>query len=270
MTKSLKSLAFTILFVVCAAPFIEMAVAQTSAQPQEMVQIPAGKFWMGRTQSTWRDPLDVVPRAKMDDRPANLIELDAFYIDKTEVTNAEYAKYVQAKSIRAPWHWPEGKVPQGKEKQAVSNVSWYEAADYCKWAGKRLPTEAEWEKAARGGLDRKPFPWGDYDDSVGGRGAPPMAALRLDAPVNVGSYKPNAYGLYDTIGNVMEWTNDWYELNYYAFMPKKNPQGPETGLYRSVRGAGWADRLGELSTTFYRNFSDPELRSYTIGFRCAK
>ena len=147
MTKSLKSLAFTILFVVCAAPFAEMAVAQTG--PEAMVQIPAGKFWMGRTQSTWRDPLDVVPRAKMDDRPANLIELDAFYIDKTEVTNAEYAKYVQAKSIRAPWHWPEGKVPQGKEKQAVSNVSWYEAADYCKWAGKRLPTEAMGESSPR-------------------------------------------------------------------------------------------------------------------------
>src|SRR5262249_21125904 len=130
MTKSLKSLIFRILFVVCVGVSTEMAVAQTaapenaerkrdSAQPQEIAQIPAGKFWMGRTQSTWRDPLDVVPRAKMDDRPANLIELDAFYIDKTEVINAEYAKYVQAKGIRAPWHWPEGKVPQGKDKQAV-------------------------------------------------------------------------------------------------------------------------------------------------------
>lgn len=276
-----KSLIFTILCLVCAAPMAQMAVAQTaapegarkrdSALPQEMALIPAGKFWMGRTNPGWRDALDTVPRAKMDDRPANLIELDAFYIDKTEVTNAEYAKYLQAKGIRPPWHWTEGRIPEGKEKQAVSNVNWYEAADYCKWLGKRLPTEAEWEKAARGGLDRKPFPWGDLDDvGGGGRGAPPVAALRLEAPINVGSFKPNGYGLFDMIGNVMEWTSDWYELNYYAFMPKKNPQGPETGLYKSVRGAGWADRLGDLTTTYYRNFSDPELRAYTIGFRCAK
>ena len=264
-----KSLIFTILFLVCAAPFV-LAAAQTAA-PENMAAIPAGEFWMGRAQMTWRDALDVVPRAKMDDQPANLIYVDAFFIDKTEVTNAEYAKFVQAKGIRAPWHWPEGKLPQGKEKQAVSNVSWYEALDYCQSLGKRLPTEAEWEKAARGGLDRRPFPWGDVDDAGGGgRGAPPIAALRLDAPINVASFKPNAYGLYDMIGNVMEWTNDWYEQNYYIFMPKKNPKGPETGLYKSVRGAGWADRLGELTTTFYRNFSDPELRAYTIGFRCAK
>src|SRR5690348_5949517 len=212
-----KSLIFTILCLVCAATM----VAQTAA-PEGMALIPAGPFWMGRTQTMWRDALDTVPRAKMDDRPANLIELDAFYIDKTEVTNAEYAKYVQAKSIRAPWHWPEGKVPEGKDKQAVSNVSWFEASDYCKWAGKRLPTEAEWGKAARGGLDRKPFPWGDGVEGGGGRGSPSVAALRVEGPVNVGSYKPNGYGLYDVIGNVMEWTNDWYDLNYYAFMPQKN------------------------------------------------
>src|SRR5262249_4206553 len=96
-----KCVIFSILCLVCAAAFAEMAVAQTSA-PENMAQIPAGKFWMGRTQATWRDSLDVVPRAKMDDRPANLIEVDAFYMDKTEVINAEYAKYVQAKGIRAP------------------------------------------------------------------------------------------------------------------------------------------------------------------------
>src|SRR5436305_4422926 len=135
-----KSLIFTILCLVCAATLVGQTAPpapegaerkrdsaqpqdaerkRDSAQPQEMASIPAGEFWMGRNQPMWRDALDTVPRAKMDDRPANLIAVDTFSIDKTEVTNAEYAKYVQAKSIRAPWHWPEGKIPDGKEKQAV-------------------------------------------------------------------------------------------------------------------------------------------------------
>src|ERR1051326_4590604 len=119
-----KFLMITILCLLCATPFAEMAAAQTSA-PEGMVLVPAGRFWMGRTQAVWRDALDVVPRAKMDDRPANEIELAAFYIDKTEVSNEAYAKFVKATGNRAPWHWTEGKVPEGKDKQAVSNVNWY-------------------------------------------------------------------------------------------------------------------------------------------------
>jgi len=260
-----RSMVLAVLCCVCAA----LPIAAQTPPAEAMVLIPAGKFWMGRTQSLWRDALDTEPRAKRDDRPANLIYLDAFYLDKYEVTNADYDRFREETGARPPWHWPQGKFPKGEERQAVSNVNWFEAAASCKWAGKRLPTEAEWEKAVRGGRDRKPYAW--VDDDRGADERVPAAISRGKA-MAVGSFPPNGYGLYDMIGNVMEWTNDWYDANYYPFMPKRNPQGPDTGLYKSVRGAGWSEGVGEDGqlTNFYRNFSDPELRGLTIGFRCAK
>jgi len=270
----------TLLCCVCAA----LPIAAQTAVPEGMAQIPAGKFWMGRAYSIFLDSADLLPRDKMDDRPANNIYLDSFYIDKYEVTNADYARFVEATGARPPWHWPQGKIPNGEERFPVFNVNWFEATDFCKWAGKRLPTEAEWEKAARGGLDRNHYSWGDAEIDRGeerllapqtaGRNtstaAPAVIGRRY--AMAVGSFAPNGYGLYDMTGNVMEWTNDWYDGNYYPFMPKQNPKGPETGRYRSVRGAGFFDQggHGEEKTVNYRNFSDPDLRSTTIGFRCAK
>ena len=259
-----RVVALAILGCVCAA----LPLAAQTVAPDGMVLIPAGKFWMGRTQTMWRDALDTVPRAKLDDRPANHIDVDAFYLDKYEVTNEDYGRFLKTTGGRPPWHWPEGKIPSGEERLAVSNVNWFEAAAYCKSVGKRLPTEAEWEKAARGGLDRKPFPWDEVSE-----GQPLPAAVATGKVIAVGSFAANGYGLYDMIGNIIEWTNDWYDMNYYAFMPKKNPQGPETGFYKVIRGAGWGDSArGEIEriSTFYRNFTDPELRASTIGFRCAK
>jgi iron(II)-dependent oxidoreductase len=241
--------------------------AQTAA-PEGMVLVPAGKFWMGRADLMFQDSIDVVPRAKMDDIPANNIHLDAFYIDKYEVTNTDYARFLEATGARPPWHWLQGKIAEGEERLPVNNVNWFEATDFCKWAGKRLPTEAEWEKAARGGLDRKHFPW-PGGEPAGFGATVPAAVSRLKASP-VGSFPPNGYGLHDMVGNVMEWTNDWYDPDYYPFMPKQNPKGPEAGLYKSVRGGGWADGTGENLANWYRNFTDPELRDLTIGIRCAK
>src|SRR6266700_3070701 len=149
----------TILLIVCAA----VPLAAQTAAPENMVQIPACKFWMGRAYTIYTDSADLVPIDKLDDRPANNIYVDAFYIDKYEATNTDYAKFLQATGGKPPWHWPQGKIEAGKEKLPVYNVSWFEATAYCKWVGKRLPTEAEWEKAARGGLDRNRYAWGDGD-----------------------------------------------------------------------------------------------------------
>ena len=169
---------FATLWVFCAVLPLAAQTAQTkapdgaerkrdSAQPQEMVLIPAGKFWYGRTVMLVVDSINVRARDSNDDVPATNVYLDAFYIDKYEVTNADYAKFVAATGARAPWHWPQGKIPKGEEKVPVYNVNWFEAADYCKWAGKRLPTEAEWEKAARGGREGQVYPWGDDDVDTG-------------------------------------------------------------------------------------------------------
>jgi formylglycine-generating enzyme len=264
-----RSVVFTILLSVCVA----LPGAAQTLEPNSMVQIPAGEFWMGRTLGTYRDAVDKLYRLHIDDRPANLIDIDAFYLDKYEVTNADYAKFIAATGARAPWHWPEGRVPDGQEKQAVSNVNWYEATAFCKWAGKRLPTEAEWEKGQRGGLDRKMYAWGDDANGIVIEEGKPVAipaAVNKDQAMAVGSYPANGYGLFDMTGNVLEWVNDWYDQNYYAFIPHKNPQGPETGQYKSVRGAGWSDAKSERLSTYYRQYSDPDLRGSTIGFRCAK
>lgn len=275
-----KRILLTILACVCAA----MPAAAQTAEPEDMVLIPAGKFWMGRAFTIFMDAKDLVPRDKKDDQPANNIYLDAFYIDKYEVANADYARFLEAEGGRWPWHWPQGQIPDGEEQFPVANVNWFEAAAFCQWAGKRLPTEAEFEKAGRGGLDRNRYAWGDehVDWSeqrlLAPQGArrttedPVPAALGLRAPLDVGSFEPNGYGLYDMAGSMGEWTDDWYYGNYYPFMPKENPKGPETGRYKVIRSANWmdGDGHGEVQSVYYRNFSDPETLMLVIGFRCAK
>ena len=276
----MRKIILTILCCVCAAA---PNAAQTAAT-DDQVLIPAGKFWMGRALAFFLDSIDIVARDRMDDIPANKVYLDAFYIDKYSVTNVDYARFVEATGPRAPWHWPQGQIPDGEEQLPVVNVSWFEATDYCTWVGKRLPTEAEWEKAARGGLDRNRYAWGDGEvNTFDEEGAiqhrprrntnkPVQAALGRKDAMAVGSFPPNGYGLYDMVGNVIEWVNDWYDSNYYPFMSKENPRGPETGLYKSVRGSSWVDGRGHGDTNMvhYRKFTDPELRMTTIGFRCAK
>ena len=267
-----RSIVLAILLGCVCAPL--PTAAQTQA-PEDMVEIPAGEFWMGRSYANRYDATDNLPRAFRDDRPANVVYLDAFYLDIYEVTNADYARFLVATGGQAPWHWRDGKFRDGLDRQAVSNVNWFEANAYCMTSGKRLPSEAEWEKAVRGGLDRKIYTWDDTvvpDEYRPKYIADGPVAIALNQAADIGSYPPNGYGLHDMIGNVIEWTNDWYERGYYAFMPKRNPQGPESGVLKSVRGGGWAEsrrRAGKLAN-HYRNYSDPELRGLAIGFRCAQ
>ena len=249
-----------------------------SAFSQEMAQIPQGPFWMGRVHFFLVDAVGWFERDRQDDFPAHKVSLDTYWIDKYEVTNQDFEKFLNAKGDgKKPWHWPKGRIPQGEEKLPAYNVDWYQAQAYCGWLGKRLPTEAEWEKAARGGLDRKKFGWGDVvpaeSEPTAGR-----AAARAKLPANfnstraieVGRFSPNGYGLFDMAGNVWEWTNDWYERNYYSISPLENPRGPEKGQYKVFRGGGWNDAEERNLMPSFRNYTDPLERSITIGFRCAK
>ena len=256
--------------------FLSLFVLLLSAQtaPEEMVRVPAGDFWMGRQHMWLLDELGMHLRLRLDDTPAHLTYLDDYQIDKYEVSNEKYAKFVDAAKHRKPFHWVGGKLPQGQEQYPVYNVSWDDAAAYCKWAGKRLPTEAEWEKAARGGSDKATmYPWGDSLNPGGGRGAQAAKPAHFgfpNGPTKVGSYPANGYGLFDMLGNVAEWTADWYNRTYYSVSPDKNPPGPETGMYRVFRGSSWSDTDERMLATHYRNYTNAELRTDVLGFRCVK
>ncbi len=248
--------------------------------PPDMALIPAGEFWMGRQHYWLIDELGMHLRLRLDDTPAHFTWLDDYDIDRDEVTNEKYARFVEAARHRKPFHWAGGKLPEGKERYPVYNVSWDDAEAYCKWEGKRLPTEAEWEKAARGGSGIiTMYPWGDQlTPGGGGRGAAPGGAAPQkpghfgfpNGPTRVGAYPPNGYGLHDMLGNVAEWTSDWYARTYYSVSPEKNPQGPETGVYRVFRGSSWADSDERMLAIHYRNYTNPELRTDVLGFRCVK
>ena len=270
-----------------AAWGVAAATAVLSAQTSrpdvaDMSLIPPGTYWMGRSTFFMVDAVGYFERDRQDDYPAHKVDLPAFYIDTYEVTNEDYARLLAAKQqVKAPWHWAAGRIPRSQERFPVYNVTWDEATTYCQWAGKRLPTEAEWEKAARGGLERKKFVWGDHGGgavvfegavvpgSEGGDAAP-MARTSSESPVAVGSYAPNGYGLYDMAGNVWEWVGDWYERNYYSISPALNPRGPEKGVYKVMRGGGWSDSDDRWMMPSFRNYTDPVQRAMTIGFRCAR
>lgn len=255
-------------------PFCALAaLAQTDGgNATGMSLIPAGDYWMGRVHYFLPDALGWFERDRQDDFPAHRVYIDAFHIDLYEITNQLYARYLAANpSIRKPWHWPGGRIPAGEEQVPVYNVDWYEAAGYCTWAGKRLPTEAEWEKAARGGLDRTQFAWKSEPASAKAPrrgGGPKLANLDSKGPVEVGKYPANAYGVYDMIGNVWEWTSDWYSRDYYSISPRKNPQGPDSGTYKVFRGASWIETDERVWMPSFRNYTEPVERAPSIGFRC--
>ena len=195
-----------------------------------MVVIPAGDFMMGRSKLTDDDKTGMRPLILRDDLPYHKVWLDAYFMDVKEVTHAGYAKFVEATQRQPPYHWLEGKYPESHELYPVYNVNWDDAGSYCAWQGKRLPTEAEWERAARAGNPGRDYPGGDSMDSE-------KALFNVNTgPGPVGEFSANDFGLYDMAGSVSEWCSDWFDRTYYEGSPERNPQGPAEGLYKMIRG----------------------------------
>ncbi len=229
-----------------------------------MVFVPGGEFARGRTHKLPDDGLQWWPELLTDDRPVRKIRVDPFYVDAYETTVAQYAAFVKATKHRAPYNWAGGAPPKGKEKNPVAAIDWNDAKAYCEWADKRLPTEAEWERAARGITEGAKYPWGERNPTK-----KDACYDTLAGPCDVGQFVPNYFGLYDVSGGVWEWTSDWYEREYYKSAPEVNPRGPGKGSYRVIRGGSWAD-LPKYLTLAHRSWLRPLERSPNVGVRCVK
>jgi sulfatase modifying factor 1 len=254
------------------SPTPEGAVGKDGAP---MVLIPEGEFLMG-TENVgfgWN-------QGNPNERPEHTVRLSSFYIDQFEVTIAHYAKFMEATGHSPPPLWDEDAVTAAGDRPVVG-VSWDDAEVYCKWAEKRLPTEAEWEKAARG-TDGRRFPWGEMQPFVDianyNRGDWVSYAVTL-APVSSGvtgmsvrhgtkEGGKSPYGLYHMAGNAAEWVADWYDREYYAQSPKENPSGPSSGEKKVIRGGSWGDPPRNLRVTA-RSSADPNCQDQSVGFRCA-
>lgn len=240
-----------------------------------MLYVAGGVFRFGNDEG---DP---------DEAPSQLVNMDAFYIDETEVTNGQYAQCVAAGECRAPasngasYH-PAYYGSEEYDNYPVVFVDWYAADAFCTWRDARLPTEAEWERAAGYDpvlLQRTLYPWGETFDGTtlnycdtncprDGKDETTSDGHRDTAPVDSFENGRSVIGAYNMLGNVMEWTADWYERDYYEEMPKTNPRGPTTGEFKTLRGGSWFSYAEELTIT-RRGFFDPTVSRATLGFRCA-
>ncbi|MGA9798698.1 MAG: SUMF1/EgtB/PvdO family nonheme iron enzyme [Terriglobales bacterium] len=227
-----------------------------SAVVPQLVRIPEGWFWMGSESG------------QDNERPVHRVWVQKFRLAACTVTNAEYDRFVRATGNPAA---PFSEKPDFKHPaQPVVAVSWFEAVKYCEWLSLetglsyRLPTEAEWERAARGGIEGSLYPWGD---------APPQSLPNYEArwkngPEPVAQYAPNAFGLYDICENVHEWCSDWYQANYYAESPERNPTGPDHGDRKASRGGSWRHHI-KATRCAARSSIPPEFRYADYGFRVA-
>ncbi|CAI2718306.1 formylglycine-generating enzyme family protein [Nitrospina watsonii] len=241
----------SILIVLISSFFISAIPVLAENPPEGMVRIPTGCFMMG-TDNVYEYE---VGRKNERERPVHKVCIDAFYLDKTEATQAEYEKSMG----KNPSYYPGENLP-------VEHINYKEAQEYCRLQGKRLPTEAEWEYAARaGGPDD--YPWGSEID--GDYVWYDVNSSRKPHPV--GSKKPNAWGVYDMLGSVYEWVSDWYSDHYYEVSPRDNPKGPEERQsWRVIRGGSWVDEPGKIRVTVrYRGDSDGTYH-FLVGVRCAR
>jgi len=230
--------------------------AHTHPSAPGWVLIPSGWFGMGSV--TGQD----------NERPRHQVWVDAFYLAERQVTNRDYALFLDACGGHPPPMWRDPNF--SNPGQPVVAVSWFDAVLYCDWLSRatgrkcRLPTEAEWERAARGGMEDKSFPWGDDPP----QSRPSYADLWQSGPERVAESPPNAFGLYDICENVHEWCSDWYQADYYAVSPERNPRGPESGSRRSSRGGSWRHHI-KIARCAARSSIPADFRYADYGFRVA-
>jgi len=268
--------------VATSRPATELAHHLTSiaslAISSPMQTIPASEFVLGSKRID-DDPYGL--RTQFDDTelPQNRVWLDAYEMDRDEVSLGEYLKYLQQRQQHPPdelqkliWHviTVHSVSDQTLTRWPALYVTWHEAKDFCQARAKRLPTEAEWEKAARG-TDGRLFPWGEEapESRFAMFGQHHVHEIPILAAVDSHDDGQSPYGLHHMSGNVAEWVQDWFGFDYYAYMPERNPQGPTGGRYKSVRGGSWKSHAIMLRTAT-RGGSPPDQRSATIGFRCAR
>jgi len=231
--------------------------AITGQDGAPMVLVPAGEFTMGSDEGD------------DDEQPVHRVVLDGFYLDTFEVTNGRFAKFVAAIQSEPPWGFADQETPVVDAERPVRWVNWLEATGYCLWAGKRLPTEAEWEKAARGPEGRV-YPWGNE---------PPTAAQAVFglkeggaatvSPIGDHPQGRSPYGVQDLAGNLYEWVSDWYDDAFYATAPLRNPRGPGAGSTKVQRGGSYINSPYRLRAAF-RTKGDPTEHDPHVGFRCAQ
>jgi sulfatase modifying factor 1 len=260
-----------------------------SAAAPELALIPAGEFLMG------------CEAAEEDERPMHRVHVDDFFLGVQPVTNAEYARFVAEsghrspaiyelplvvraggierersfRQVGSPYVWQDGHPSTDRGDHPVTLVRYDDAAAYCAWLSSatdrsfRLPTEAEWEKAARGGAESKRYPWGDRLDRNMANFLVDPALKPTHGTTPCRSYPPNGYGLYDMAGNVWEWVCDWYDARYYDAASPRNPIGPAAGHLRIVRGGSWLVADVRMLSCSHRHKVPPDTYSYAIGFRVA-
>ncbi|HXI31823.1 MAG TPA: formylglycine-generating enzyme family protein [Vicinamibacterales bacterium] len=255
----------------------------TGALPN-LARIPAGDFLMGAAD------------AEDDERPVHRVFVSEFFIGRFPVTHDEYARFVRAsghaapairdlplvtaggrdevfRELALPYTWDGDQPPAGHGSHPVVLITYEDTVAYCRWLSEelqrqvRLPTEAEWERAARGGVDGYRYPWGNDIDPSRCNYLTDASIKRQRGTRPTGTYPPNAFGLYDVCGNVWEWVSDWYSPDYYGTGDTRDPRGPDSGAMRIVRGGSWVNDDVALLRCAYRHKVPPDTYAYSVGFR---
>jgi sulfatase modifying factor 1 len=230
--------------------------AITGKDGAPMVLVPAGEFTMGSDEGD------------DDEQPVHRVGLDSFYLDTFEVTNGRFAKFVAAIQSEPPWGFADQETPVVHAEQPVRWVNWMDALGYCLWAGKRLPTEAEWEKAARG-TDGRVYPWGNDPPTAAHAVFGLTEGAETVSPIGHRDPGRSPYGVHDLAGNLYEWVTDWYDDAFYTQNAPSNPRGPVEGTTKVQRGGSYINSPYRLRAAF-RTKGDPTEHDPHVGFRCAQ